>query len=127
MAPISKSAPLGGKRHFSSSRETFAVDRAVSPALWREPRTSPLYVGQSLTSAPTRVPPSAALGGAVVSAFSPPQPPITRNNARGKRSRKGRLARFMFLFPFSGVPHPPSDVEQESAGVTGLSGSSFVP
>src|SRR5579864_8270873 len=53
MTPISKSASLGGKRHFSSSRTTSAFDKAVSPALWRQPRTSQLYVGQSLASAAT--------------------------------------------------------------------------
>src|SRR5262249_55566299 len=55
MTPISKSAPLGGKRHFSTSRGTSAWDKAVSPALWRQPRTSQLYIGQSLASIATFV------------------------------------------------------------------------
>src|SRR5690348_10566101 len=50
MTPISKSAAFGGKRHFSSSRATSGLDKAVSPALWRQPRTSQLYMGQSLAS-----------------------------------------------------------------------------
>src|SRR5262245_60018217 len=108
MTPISKSAPLGGKRHFSSNRATAALDKAVSPTLWREPRTSPLYVGQSLASVPLP-------DGAVVRGFSS-QLQIARENARVARSRKARLARLMFLFPFSSVVLPPSVVAQGNAG-----------
>src|SRR5438045_9049301 len=53
MTPILKSAPLGGKHHFSSSRPTSVLSKAVSLALWRQPRTSRLYVGQSFASAAT--------------------------------------------------------------------------
>ena len=53
MTPISKPAPLGGNRHFSSSRGTSALFKAVSHGLLRQPRTSQLYIGQSAASIPT--------------------------------------------------------------------------
>jgi hypothetical protein len=46
--------PLSGKTPLLLQRDTFDVDSAVSAALWRQPRTSWLYIGQSLASIATR-------------------------------------------------------------------------
>src|SRR5438270_7122711 len=50
MTPISRSEPAAGKRHFSVSRPALDLSRAISPRLWRVPRTSRLYIGQSFAS-----------------------------------------------------------------------------
>ena len=54
MTPISRSEPLAGNRHFSSSWPALSRPMAVSPRLWRVPRTSRLYIGQSFASPSAR-------------------------------------------------------------------------
>src|SRR4051812_44450884 len=49
--PISSPEPSAGNRHFSTSCPALSRLIAVSPRLYREPRTSWLYIGQSLSSA----------------------------------------------------------------------------
>src|SRR6516162_5991791 len=103
MTPISKSAPFGGKRHFSSSRGTSALVRAVSPALWRQPRTLPLYIGQSLASpAPSRAGGERTSSGPERRAVDSGSPPRrTKQQTSSRPTARLRIAMTSPLSPLS--------------------------